>query len=78
MYMKAVWRHGNQPHAPTVCLPPIPSIFDVNAVYGDPAICSRAGPIILTICQISASKMPGESSRAHKAGYARGEHLSRF
>jgi len=48
------------------------------AVYGDPAHLQQAGPIILTICQISASKMPGESSRAHRLVTLGGEHLSRF
>jgi len=68
---------ASQRRAATVGVPSDTSIFDVNAVYGDPPICSRAGRTFLTICQIFASQNGPAKAHVRSAGCAGGEHLSR-
>ena len=54
MYMKAALGSDGKPTAwlQRSVFPPITSIFDVNAVYGDPGTSSRDGRTFLTIFPI--------------------------
>ena len=65
VYMRATLDANGKPTAwlQRSVFPPITSIFDVNAVYGDLATCSRAGPTCPSIFPICASRM--DAAKAH-------------